>query len=67
MVEASIEHGIFGIELRCLFKKSHLDVATVDDVALITTFPAAQDGEQGGFSRSVFGHQPNLLSFGNAE
>ena len=67
MVEASVEHRLFGVELWLLFEKADLDVAAEDDAARVDTLLAREQREQGRLARAVLGYQTYVLAFGYRE
>ena len=67
VVETGVEHRFLGVELRCLFEYSHLYVATEDYASAVASLLAGNDGEEGGFSGSVFGNEPHFLPLRHAE
>ena len=42
VIEASVEHTLLSIELRCLLQKTDADVVAVDDLAIVVAFFSCQ-------------------------
>ena len=67
MVEASVEHRLFGVELWLLFEKANLYVAAEDDAARVDTLLTREQREQGRLACAVLGYQTYVLAFGYRE
>ena len=67
VVEAGVEHALFGVEAGRLLQQPHAYVAPVDDVARVVALLARQDAEQRRLARAVLGHQAHALALGYRE
>ena len=65
--ETGIDNGLFGVEDRRLFEDGDGRVLSGHDGPVVVVLPSGEDGEQGGFARTVVGDEPHLLSLGYAK
>ena len=67
MIKTCIQHRFLRIELWRLFKHSHLQVATEDNLTAVVSLLACENTEQCRFPRTILRNQSYALAFAHAE
>ncbi len=67
MVEASVKHRLFGVELRRLLQVANLQSVAPDDGTALVALVSGENGHECRFSRSVMCDEAHFLSFRDRE